>query len=46
MDPEIWTQIAKKIHSLYDQYDGFVVAHGTDTMAYTASDVFRFAKFK
>ncbi len=37
MDPEIWTQIAKKIHSLYDQYDGFVVAHGTDTMAYTAS---------
>ena len=37
MTPEIWTEIAKKIHQLHDQYDGFVIAHGTDTMAYTAS---------
>jgi len=37
MQPENWTQIAKKIHQLYDKYDGFVVAQGTDTMAYTAS---------
>ncbi len=37
MTPVHWTQIAEKIHALYDQYDGFVVAQGTDTMAYTAS---------
>src|SRR3989338_161241 len=33
MSPDIWTQIARKIHELYDLYDGFVIAHGTDTMA-------------
>lgn len=32
-----WVQIAKDIEKRYDQYDGFVVLHGTDTMAYTAS---------
>lgn len=37
MSPDVWTLIAKKIHQYYDQYDGFVIAHGTDTMAYTAS---------
>ncbi len=37
MSPAIWTQLATTIRDLYDQYDGFVVAHGTDTMAYTAS---------
>jgi len=37
MTPDIWTEIAKKIHKYYDKYDGFVVAQGTDTMAYTAS---------
>lgn len=37
MTPANWTEIAKKVHSLYDKYDGFVIAHGTDTMAYTAS---------
>lgn len=37
MNPTHWTVLAQKIHSLYDQYDGFVVAQGTDTMAYTAS---------
>lgn len=37
MSPEIWTKLAQTIYQLYDKYDGFVVAHGTDTMAYTAS---------
>ena len=37
MNPTHWTEMAKKIYSLYDQYDGFVVAQGTDTMAYSAS---------
>lgn len=35
--PEIWVKIAKVIEENYDKYDGFVVLHGTDTMAYTAS---------
>lgn len=39
MNPEIWTQIAKHIYELYDKYDGFVIAHGTDTMAYSASAI-------
>ena len=30
-------QIAKMIEKHYNEYDGFVVCHGTDTMAYTAS---------
>lgn len=32
-----WTQIAKVIEDNYVNYDGFVILHGTDTMAYTAS---------
>ncbi len=32
-----WNQIAQDIAKNYDKYDGFVVLHGTDTMAYTAS---------
>ncbi|MDE7142457.1 MAG: type I asparaginase [Muribaculaceae bacterium] len=32
-----WQQIASAIGRDYDRYDGFVVLHGTDTMAYTAS---------
>ena len=32
-----WLAIARKIEDHYDFYDGFVVCHGTDTMAYTAS---------
>lgn len=32
-----WNQIAGEIESRYDDYDGFVVLHGTDTMAYSAS---------
>lgn len=37
MTPEHWIEIVKVIESNYDSYDGFVVLHGTDTMAYTAS---------
>ncbi len=32
-----WNEIARLIAERYDRYDGFVVLHGTDTMAYTAS---------
>lgn len=37
MKPEIWVDIVKTIKENYDKYDGFVIAHGTDTMAYTAA---------
>lgn len=37
MKPENWMSIASDIKEHYDSYDGFVVLHGTDTMAYTAS---------
>jgi len=35
--PELWTDLATRIEAAYDDYDGFVVVHGTDTMSYTAS---------
>lgn len=37
MDTERWVEIARSIADNYADYDGFVVLHGTDTMAYTAS---------
>jgi L-asparaginase len=37
MTPLEWVEIAHDIAAHYDDYDGFVVLHGTDTMAYTAS---------
>lgn len=37
MSPAHWQDIARAIAANYDKYDGFVVLHGTDTMAYTAS---------
>lgn len=37
MTPTNWSTIARDICHNYDQYDGFIVLHGTDTMAYTAS---------
>ncbi len=37
MNPTYWGMIVKDIADNYDKYDGFVVLHGTDTMAYTAS---------
>jgi L-asparaginase len=39
ISPEHWKVIAKIIFDNYDQNDGFVVLHGTDTMAFTASAV-------
>lgn len=35
--PNHWVQLATAIKENYDDYDGFVVCHGTDTMAYTAA---------
>ena len=35
--PEHWLLIAKAVEAEYENYDGFVICHGTDTMAYTAS---------
>ena len=35
--PEHWVQIAEALRSRYDEFDGFLITHGTDTMAYTAS---------
>ena len=37
MSPRLWAQLVRIIADKYEQYDGFVVLHGTDTMAYTAS---------
>ena len=37
IQPEDWLLISRTIRSHYDAFDGFVITHGTDTMAYTAS---------
>jgi L-asparaginase len=37
MKPAVWVELARIIEDNYDQYDSFVILHGTDTMAYTAS---------
>ncbi len=37
MSPRLWTELSHVIADRYGQYDGFVVLHGTDTMAFTAS---------
>lgn len=37
MEPEHWLMIANAVERNYDNYDGFVITHGTDTMAYTAA---------
>lgn len=37
MTPEIWGDIAKLIRDKYEDFDGFVILHGSDTMAFTAS---------
>ncbi len=37
MQPAHWLSMAKAIGEKYDRFDGFVILHGTDTMAYTAS---------
>ena len=37
MSPALWTDLVHIIADNYEQYDGFVILHGTDTMAFTAS---------
>ena len=37
ISPDSWSELVKIIYSNYEQYDGFVILHGTDTMAFTAS---------
>lgn len=37
MDPEAWRKLVHIISDHYTKYTGFVILHGTDTMAYTAS---------
>lgn len=37
VEPSLWVALADLIQERYDEYDGFVILHGTDTMAYSAS---------
>lgn len=37
MDPKAWLKISSCIEENYDDFDGFVITHGTDTLAYTAA---------
>ena len=37
MTMEDWIHIAQDIQDAYELFDGFVILHGTDTLAYTAS---------
>lgn len=37
MNPSLMVQIAEAVAAHYEQYDGFVVSHGTDTMAYSSA---------
>lgn len=35
--PEGWVRMAQTVYDRYDEFDGFVILHGTDTMSYSAS---------
>ena len=37
MNPDIWVKLTEIIRDTYEDYDGYVITHGTDTMAYTAA---------
>ena len=37
VEPSLWVALAGLIEEKYEDYDGFVILHGTDTMAYSAS---------
>lgn len=39
MTPRHWERLARRIRNCYDEFDGFVIAHGTDTMAYAAASL-------
>ena len=40
MRPEHWLTVARTIRDRYDEYDGFVITHGTDTMAYASATLY------
>ena len=35
--PDSWVRMARMVYDHYEEYDGFVILHGTDTMSYSAS---------
>ena len=37
VNPTLWKKLAEIVYENYNRYDGFVILHGTDTMAYSAS---------
>ena len=37
VEPSLWQALANLIKEKYEEYDGFIVLHGTDTMSYSAS---------
>lgn len=37
MEPSLWQDLARLIKEKYEDYDGFIILHGTDTMSYSAS---------
>ncbi len=37
VEPSLWISLSEIIRDKYEEYDGFVILHGTDTMAYSAS---------
>lgn len=37
VEPSLWQDLAKLIKEKYEDYDGFIILHGTDTMSYSAS---------
>ena len=40
MRPQNWVELVKIIRDKYESYDGFVITHGTDTMAYAAATLY------
>lgn len=39
MTPRHWERLARRIHERYDEFDGFVIIHGTDTLGYAAASL-------
>lgn len=39
VEPTLWKSLVNLINERYEEYDGFVILHGTDTMAYSASTI-------
>ena len=37
ISPDVWKNIAERVSDQYESHDGFIIIHGTDTLAYTAS---------